>query len=150
MKSNIFFYMLLSMFFIFIIQGCNPTGIVGIDESITIDGIEFSVSSVVRKNEYSAGGQVSKPKSSADIILVVQADLSAGNEEVNPHEWSFSVVDENGRIDKPDISNFMSGIIDGESRNVLELIFGVDKNSDSFTLILLDNEIVLDSLISEN
>jgi len=150
MKSKSLFYIVLLVFFVLITQGCKATGIAGIDKPITIDGIEFIVSDVARKNEYSTGNQVNRPKSSGDIVLIVQADVSAGNEEFMQYEWNISVIDENGRRDTPSITSFMSGIIGGENRNVLELIFAVDENSDSFSLILPDNEIVLDSLLSEN
>ena len=151
MKFKVLICVCLFTFLIFIMQGCNPAAVVGIGKPITIDGIDLSVTSVTRKSEFSAGGQVSRPSSSSDIILIVKADVSAGNEEVKEKGWKFSVVDENGRIDTPSITSFMSGTINGEeNKNVLELVFAVDKNSDSFTLMLPENEIVLDSLLAKS
>lgn len=149
MKNKIFRIVMLLMFFAFFMQGCKAAGIAGIDEPITIDGIDFIVSEVVRTEEYTSGNQVSRPQSSDDILLIVQADLSTGYEEFKQKGWNISVVDENGRSDTPSMTTFMSGIISGENRNILELIFAVDEDSDSFTLIIPGNEIVLDSLISK-
>ena len=148
MKNKIYRNVVLILFFAFVLQGCKAAGIAGIDEAVTIDGVDFIVTDVVRTNEYTSGNQVSRPQSSDDTLLIVQADLSTGYEDFKQKGWTISFVDENGRSDTPSITSFMSGTINGESRNILELVFAVDKGSDSFTLIIPDNEIVLDSLLS--
>jgi hypothetical protein len=158
MKSNKLFCIVLILFFVLTLQGCKSAGISGIlepkkidgiDKPVTINGIDYLVSKVARTDTYGAGSQATKPKFSGDILLIVQADVSANNDEVKKHNWKISVVDENGRESVPGQTSFMSGIIEGESKNIMTLIFAVDKNSNSFSLLLPENTIVLDSLLSK-
>ena len=158
MKSKILFRIVLIMLFVFILQGCKGAGISGIletkkidgiDKPVTINGIDFLVTKVTITDKYGAGSQETKPKYPGDILLIVQADVSTGYEEVKKYDWKISVVDDNGRNSVPGQTSFMSGIIDGESKNVMTLIFAVDKNSNSFSLLLPENSIVLDSILSK-
>jgi hypothetical protein len=87
------------------------------------------------------------PKSQSDTLLVVQAEISISNDELELSDWDAEVRDENGAISEADFQMARSTVVDEEETNYLEWVFAVDKNADSFTLLLREAEIDLTPLL---
>lgn len=137
---------ILLLLVVLLIQGCGNSRVAGVDFPKEIDGIDFTVTGLESMYEWKVGNQVTKPRSSDDIILVVTAKISAGHQEMQEKGWEYEIIDENGRTDVPGVTSFSTTTRNGKDEYGIELIFGVDKNAESFKLVVDDVEIVLDSL----
>lgn len=138
---------ILLMLVVLLIQGCGNSRIAGVDFPMEIDGIDFTVTDLETMYEWKVGSQVTKPRSSDDIILVITANLSAGHQEMQEKGWEYEIIDNNGRTDVPGVTSFSTTTRDGKEEYSIELVFGVNKNAESFKLVVQDDEIVLDSLM---
>jgi len=144
-KRRVSSILILSVVLLF--QACGNSGVAGVDFPLKIDDIDFTVTDLETMYEWKVGSQVTKPRSSDDIILVVTAKISAGHQEMQEKGWEYEIIDENGRTAVPGVTSFSTTTRDGKEEYSIELVFGVNKNAESFKLVVQDNEIVLDSLM---
>jgi hypothetical protein len=118
----------------------------GIESPITIDGTDFQITSASIQESYQG---TYRPNSDNDAFLIVLAEISSTEDDVDFSDWAPEVQDENGRIDSVSISYELSGTVNGQEGDFLEWAFVVDKDAQSFTLVMREYEIVLDSILED-
>ncbi len=114
-----------------------------------IENVQLQISSAYILDEYEGY----KPTSPYEKFLFVAADLiSLSNEfgigDIDLSSWSVSVIDENGREDVAWLTRKYSGLIgeqgqDDQEKGRMEWVFTVATSSQSFTLLLPGEQIVI-------
>ena len=117
----------------------------GIDEPVTVEGVEVQLSSATKQDSYEIGTQQFSTDSSETTILVIEAAVKAKEADV-PTEWNVSIVDNNsGEVSRPQVTSWET-IRDGPTEVIW--IFVVQQTANSLTLQLPEGlAIPLDSLL---
>ncbi|HEX9797805.1 MAG TPA: hypothetical protein VGA52_12525 [Anaerolineales bacterium] len=135
------------LLFALLATSCGIGSTPGIDSPVTIAGVQLQIDSATIQDIYRTSMNEFSPKSQSDTLLVVQAEISISNDELELSDWDAEVRDENGAISEADFQMARSTVVDEEETNYLEWVFAVDKNADSFTLLLREAEIDLTPLL---
>ena len=135
------------LLFALLATSCGIGSTPGIDSPVTIAGVQLQIDSATIQDIYRTSMNEFSPKSQSDTLLVVQAEISITNDELELSDWDAEVRDENGAISEADFQMARSTVVDEEETNYLEWVFAVDKNADSFTLLLREAEIDLTPLL---
>jgi hypothetical protein len=136
-------------FFLILFGLTSCGGSVGIDKPISYKERQVIITSAQVTDTYSFASRTFRPESKTDSILVLKAEVSPPEEEINLSSWMAKVVDESGRTDRPAASGTQQGIIEGEQKLIIEWIFTVSSDAQSLTLLLGEHEIDLKGLISD-
>jgi hypothetical protein len=135
------------LLFALLATACGIGSTPGIDSPVTIAGVQLQIDSATIQDIYRTSMNEFSPKSQSDTLLVVQAEISISNDELELSDWDAEVRDENGAISEADFQMARSTVVDEEETNYLEWVFAVDKNAGSFTLLLREAEIDLTPLL---
>ena len=140
MNHNKFFHLTISIILLSLI-GCSKSVS---DTQVTVDGIEFKVSTVELTDTYESGSQKLKPTSATDTFLIVTLEvLSSESPKI---EWNASITDENGDESFPNITSQMFS--SEEYLQEIAWVYVVDMAFESLTLNFPDDQtIMLDSFL---
>ncbi len=125
-------------------------GTPGVESPIDIGGVDVQVESTRIQDSYSTGQSEYSAKSRSDTLLVVRAEVSASTDDFDPDGWNVRVQDQIGRMSEPDLRIATTGVVGGVEQHSLTWLFAVNRNSDHFTLLLLDRQVDLAPLLDED
>lgn len=120
----------------------------GITVPLTVEGVEFQLTSATLEEVYESGGQEYKPTSATDIFLIVKMKVNQSTEEaMKTFNQNVVVHDENGRKNGPGITQIQ--FKDGQVKEGA-WVFVIAKSSRAFTVELPgEHKIRLETLLKE-
>jgi hypothetical protein len=132
-----------------LLMGCaGADEVPGIDSPLKVGDVELRFTSATKQESYSVSfDQKMRPNEKNDLLLVVEAAVITGHADMDAVQaWGVSVQDEDGREDKPGMTQ--TGVMDGEEK--ILWVFAVLGDSQSLVFKLPEGQKVpLDSLLKE-